>query len=232
MKEIKKKERMMEENKNMSEELEQEVKDTEAEPTENTEEIAESEDTVTADTSAEDTEDGEKLSRADKKRLKKAETRAGELEAELAKATASLAEALADTVASGIGVLNRKAFDLFRMKPCSPGISGGMSLLGTASSLLAATLMGGLAVLFDLVSGWEALIIVIAAFLGGVFDSFLGSVVQVKFKCTVCGEIVEREEHCGHPTEKHSGLAFVTNDLVNLLGTAFAAIIASLIFII
>ena len=83
----------MEENKNMSEELEQEVKDTEAEPPENTEEIAESEDTVTADTSAEDTEDGEKLSRADKKRLKKAETRAGELEAELAKATVSLAEA-------------------------------------------------------------------------------------------------------------------------------------------
>ena len=144
--------------------------------------------------------------------------------------TASLAEALADTVASGIGVLNRKAFDLFRMKPCSPGISGGMSLLGTASSLLAATLMGGLAVLFDLVSGWEALIIVIAAFLGGVFDSFLGSIVQVKYKCTVCGEIVEREEHCASPTEKVSGLTFVTNDIVNLLGTLFAAMLAAVIY--
>ena len=47
---------------------------------------------------------------------------------------ASFAEALADTVASGIGVLSGRAFDVFRMKKCPAGISGGLSLLGTFSS--------------------------------------------------------------------------------------------------
>lgn len=143
---------------------------------------------------------------------------------------ASLAEALADTVASGIGVLNPKAFDLFRMKHCKPGISGGMSVLGTASSLLAAMLMAGLACLFGLIDGGEFLLITASAFLGGVFDSFLGSIFQVKYRCTVCGEIVEREEHCASSTEKVSGLTFVSNDLVNLLGTLFAAAVAAALY--
>ena len=143
---------------------------------------------------------------------------------------ASLAEALADTVASGIGVLNPKAYDIFKMKPCTPGISGGMSLLGTVSSLLAATLMAGLAFLFNLVSGAEVLTITFAAFVGGVFDRFLGSVVQVKYRCSACGEITEREEHCSLPTEKHSGISFVSNDAVNLLGTLFSAIVSAVIY--
>ena len=143
---------------------------------------------------------------------------------------ASLAEALADTVASGIGVLNPKAFDLFRMKHCKPGISGGMSVLGTASSLLAAMLMAGLACLFGLIDGGEFLLITASAFLGGVFDSFLGSIFQVKYRCTVCGEIVERDEHCASSTEKVSGLTFVSNDLVNLLGTLFAAAVAAALY--
>lgn len=145
--------------------------------------------------------------------------------------TASLAEALADTVASGIGVLHNKAYDIFRMKPCEPGISGGMSVLGTVSSLLAALIMSAFAYLLGLVNGFEVLIVTFAAFLGGVFDSFLGSVLQVKYMCRACGSIVEREEHCGEKTEKHSGLSFINNDTVNLLGTAFAAIVAVVIYI-
>ena len=144
---------------------------------------------------------------------------------------ASLAEALADTVASGIGVLNPKAYDLFRMKPCKPGISGGMSVPGTLSSLFAALLMAVFAYLLGLVGGDEIVLIMICAFLGGVFDSFLGSLLQVKYKCTVCGELTEREEHCGKTAVHHSGLKFMSNDLVNLLGTAFSAILV-LIFII
>lgn len=143
---------------------------------------------------------------------------------------ASLAEALCDTVASGIGVLNHSAFDLFRMKPCRPGISGGMSLIGTFSSLLASAFMAALSVLLGLVGREEVLIILICAFLGGIFDSFLGSIVQVKYKCSVCGELTERDQHCAAPTVRHSGLPFVTNDLVNLLGTLFSAVTAAIIY--
>ena len=144
---------------------------------------------------------------------------------------ASLAEALADTVASGIGVLNPKAYDLFRMKPCKPGISGGMSILGTFTSILASLLMAVLASLLGLVATNEIVTIMLCAFLGGIFDSFLGSILQVKYKCTVCGELVEREEHCGKPTTHHSGIKAMSNDLVNLLGTAFSAILAIILFI-
>ena len=145
---------------------------------------------------------------------------------------ASLAEALADTVASGIGVLNPKAYDLFRMRSCKPGISGGMSILGTASSFVAALLMAIIANLLGLVLSNEVVIIMICAFLGGVFDSFLGSLVQVKYRCVVCGELIEREEHCGTPTVHHSGIKVMSNDLVNLLGTAFSAILAIILFLI
>ena len=145
---------------------------------------------------------------------------------------ASLAEALADTVASGIGVLNPKAYDLFRMKPCKPGISGGMSILGTVSSLLAALLMAVFAHLLGIVGNHEIVVVMICAFLGGIFDSFLGSLLQVKYKCTLCGELTEREEHCGAPTLHHSGIKVISNDIVNLLATAFSAILAIILFII
>ena len=143
---------------------------------------------------------------------------------------ASLAEALADTAASGIGAFSRDTFDPFRMRKCEKGISGGMSLLGTLASILGATILSALALAFGRITLTESFIILAAGFLGGVFDSMLGSLLQVKYKCGVCGRILEREEHCGERTHKHSGLSFVTNDTVNLLGTLFSAVIAALIY--
>lgn len=145
--------------------------------------------------------------------------------------TASLAEAFADTVASGIGVLSGRAFDVFRMKPCQPGISGGMSLLGSFSSLVAAVVIPIFALCFGRITLLEALIVAVSAFLGAIFDSFLGSLVQVKFRCKKCGLILEKEEHCGEKTERYSGIRIINNDAVNLLGTLFAALLAILLYI-
>ena len=142
---------------------------------------------------------------------------------------ASLAEALADTAASGIGSFAKRTFDPFRMKPCQKGISGGMSLLGTLSSLVGAALISVLALAFDKITIIDSLVVLAAGFLGGVFDSCLGSLLQVKYKCPVCQSIVEREEHCGEKTEKHSGIFFVNNDVVNLMGTLFAALVSSIL---
>ena len=143
---------------------------------------------------------------------------------------ASLAEAFADTAASGIGVTVGRAYDLFRMRPCVPGISGGMSLLGTGASLIAAALISLLAFAFGAISPIEALLVLFVAFLGAIFDSFLGSLLQVKYKCRVCGTIVDSAEHCGKKNERYYGLSFVTNDTVNLLGTLFSAIFAGLLY--
>jgi uncharacterized protein (TIGR00297 family) len=141
---------------------------------------------------------------------------------------ASLAEALADTVASGIGAFATTAYDPFRRKKCEKGISGGMSLEGTFASLAAALLISFIAYSLDL-DGFgvkEFFIVSGCAFLGAVLDSMLGSLLQVKYKCPVCGALTEEKLHCDTPTVKHSGFEAIDNDVVNMISCAFAAILA------
>lgn len=143
---------------------------------------------------------------------------------------ASLAEALADTAASGIGVLSGRAYDPFRHRPCTPGLSGGMSKLGTVASVFAALLMSLIALCFGSIDLIDVAVITLASILGAIFDSLLGSLLQVKFKCPKCGKITESKEHCSTPTTHHSGITCVTNNTVNLLSTIFSAILAGLLY--
>ena len=142
---------------------------------------------------------------------------------------AAVAEAFADTAASGIGVFSKSAFDPFRMRKCAPGISGGMSWLGTAASALGALFVAAVALAFGAANIKIFAIISISAFLGAVFDSALGSLLQVKYRCEVCDAITEKEEHCGQAATKHSGISFIDNDVVNCLGSAFAAAMSVLL---
>ena len=144
---------------------------------------------------------------------------------------ASLAEAFADTAASGLGFFAKRTYDVFRLKKCEGGLSGGMSLLGTFSSLVASAVISLVVLLFGVVDAAGFAIIFISGFLGSVFDSMLGSLLQVKYRCTVCKSIVEREVHCGAKTEKYRGLSFISNDTVNFFSTFFAAAMAVVIFV-
>lgn len=144
---------------------------------------------------------------------------------------ASLAEALADTAASGIGALSGRAYDIFRRRPCAVGLSGGMSLFGTLASAVAALIIGLIALAFGEINPAECSIITLAAVLGAFLDSMLGSLLQVKYRCTVCGSLVEKEQHCGRPAVRHSGISFVNNDLVNLISTLLAAVIAAMLYL-
>lgn len=145
---------------------------------------------------------------------------------------ASFAEAFADTTASGFGVFSKTTLDVFRLKKCECGISGGMSVVGTLSSLVAAFLLSFIPFFFGAFDISLVVISALTAFAGVLFDSFLGSVFQIKFKCRECGSVTEREEHCGKPTLHVSGYAFFDNDVVNLLSGAFTAILAAVFFII
>lgn len=144
---------------------------------------------------------------------------------------ASLAEAFADTAASGLGFFAKRTYDVFRLKKCEGGLSGGMSLLGTFSSLVASAVISLVVLLFGVVDAAGFAIIFISGFLGSVFDSMLGSLLQVKYRCAVCKSIVEREVHCGAKTEKYRGLSFISNDTVNFFSTFFAAAMAVVIFV-
>lgn len=148
----------------------------------------------------------------------------------LASYVAAVAEAFADTAASGLGIFARGAFDLFRMRKCQKGMSGGMSWLGTGSSLVAAALISLIAFLFGSIGALEIAIATAAAFLGAVVDSALGSLVQVKYRCEVCGALTEKEIHCQKPTKHHSGIPLVDNDVVNAASSASAAIFAAIFY--
>ena len=98
-----------------------------------------------------------------------------------------------------------------------------MSFVGTFSSLVAAILIS---LYLGTLNWWYVLVSAVAAFLGVIFDSFLGSVFQIKFECRSCGKITERHTHCGEPTKQIAGFAFFDNDVVNLLSGVFAAALA------
>ena len=138
---------------------------------------------------------------------------------------AAVGEAFADTVASGFGILAKSTYDPFRLKKCEKGISGGMSLIGTVSALAASAVICLLAAAFGMIGARAFVIALLSAFLGMVFDSALGSLFQVKYRCSECGKITERYEHCGHPTIKHRGIGFINNDVVNVMANAFSAIV-------
>lgn len=142
---------------------------------------------------------------------------------------ASLAEAFSDTAASGIGAFSSSAYDPFRRCKCDKGISGGMSLIGTFASLVGSCLISFVAYSVGF-AGYgikEFFIVWASSFIGALLDSFLGSILQVKYKCESCGIITESEEHCGTKTVVSSGFPIIDNDVVNMISCAVAAILAT-----
>ena len=144
---------------------------------------------------------------------------------------ASLAEALADTASSGVGAFSKKNYDIFRFKKCNVGESGGMSVVGTFAGFCGASVISLLCYALDLIGWKEVLIVASVGFVGCVFDSFLGSVFQVKFKCSVCGKTVERRTHCGVPALYLRGVKFVGNSFVNLSSTVFSGVLGLVLFL-
>lgn len=143
----------------------------------------------------------------------------------------ALAECFADTCASGLGSLSKGAFDPFRMKKVPVGLSGGMSVIGTLCSIIAPFGFLLISLAFGAVDIKTWVFCSLIAALGAIFDSFLGSVLQAKYKCPACGIITEKTAHCEQQTELVCGKRFITNDVVNLVSCAFAAALSAVIYI-
>ena len=143
---------------------------------------------------------------------------------------AAIAEMLSDTLASDVGTLfPGDPVDILRLRRVPKGRSGGVSLAGTLASL------GGclLAFLLALPSGIGAVAAGIAAgaaFCGMLADSVLGSLLQEKFRCAVCGRYTEKPHHCQTAATHTSGVPGIRNSEVNLICNLLAAGLAALVF--
>ena len=142
---------------------------------------------------------------------------------------ASLAAGFADSAASDIGILSRRtARSILTFRPVKRGLSGGVTALGTLSALAGAIFVSALALPFG--NGYGAVYFAIAfaaAFAATLADSVLGASLQALYRCDECGELTEKEIHCGAPTTLIRGARFMDNDLVNFISLIFAGALAA-----
>ncbi len=140
----------------------------------------------------------------------------------------AMAASLADSMASELGVLSRRPpRDIITLRLVEPGISGGVTALGFGMSALGAALIALFLALPKDGPGFAAFIDVTAAgFFAAICDSALGSALQVKYRCAVCGALTEKPVHCGKQGKPEQGLRWMTNDTVNFCNNLLGALAA------
>ena len=156
-----------------------------------------------------------------------------EREAFLCASGGALAASLADSMASELGILSKTPpRDICTLRRVQPGISGGVSALGLAMSALGSIIIAAVCLGHGRGGGFAA-VIALSGFLAALADSALGSAVQAKYRCPVCGALTEKKVHCGEKGSLEKGLSIVDNDMVNLLnnltGAAAALVLHAII---
>jgi uncharacterized protein (TIGR00297 family)/Raf kinase inhibitor-like YbhB/YbcL family protein len=153
-------------------------------------------------------------------------------------AAGALAAANADTWATELGVLARRAPRLITTwKPVEQGTSGAISATGTLAGAGGALLIALCAALF-----WPAgltgparwlgalALVTAAGLLGSLVDSLLGATLQAIYHCPACAKETERHptHTCGTPTRRVRGLPWLNNDAVNAACTLTGGLVAAL----
>ncbi len=125
---------------------------------------------------------------------------------------------VADSAASDLGILSDgKVISPITFKEVPRGLSGGVSLFGTASAFITSVIVALIVWAIGEIDAIGLLIMASMGFLGTVIDSLLGASVQRAYRCKACGTLTEREEHCAQPTVLVKGFKFIDNDIVNFL---------------
>ena len=144
---------------------------------------------------------------------------------------AVMAESLADTLASDIGMLSKKdPVNILTWERSSKGLSGNISLLGVTSSLIGAFFIALIYFIGIESSIRNSLVIIVSGVVGSLVDSFLGATIQVKYKCPKCNKITEKKKHCNKKTKYIRGVKWIDNNMVNLLSNLFIFLFLSITF--
>ena len=127
----------------------------------------------------------------------------------------------ADTWASELGQLSKQVpRNILTLKPMATGLSGGVSLAGTAASLAASAFILLPTYLSTPGLSWRGLVIIaFFSFAGSILDSVLGASLQGKYLSPE-GYLTEVSGP-GYPLVK--GFSFIDNDVVNFLASLLAA---------
>ena len=150
----------------------------------------------------------------------------------------SLAFALADTVATEVGLLSKSTpRSILTGKTILRGHSGGVTWRGEIAAIAGSLVIGIISALLFSRDIYQFAVIVGAFTTSGVLstnvDSVMGETVQCKYRCRICNKYSEKEIiHCNVITIQRTGLRFIDNNMVNVLGSFIgAAISCSFIFI-
>lgn len=144
----------------------------------------------------------------------------------------AMAAVNADTWATELGVLSKAPPRLIITgKTVERGTSGGVTWLGTLSSLAGAALVGLAAAWFTpQVSSLTVIgLVALGGLAGSLCDSALGATAQAIYYCPTCQKETERHPThlCGTPTVQVRGWRWLNNDLVNFICSLVGAAITA-----
>jgi uncharacterized protein (TIGR00297 family) len=137
----------------------------------------------------------------------------------------AFAAASADTWGTEIGSLSRRnPVSILTLRAVAPGISGGVTLLGTVATIGGALAVATAAALVKVAPLWP---VALAGIAGALLDSILGASFQELRWCPSCASECETALHrCGTPTVARRGFRWVGNDAVNVAATLCGALLA------
>lgn len=148
-----------------------------------------------------------------------------------------IAGATADTWGSEIGILSKNVpRSIVSFKPIEPGLSGGVSALGSIDSFFGSLLI--VITFWLLYSRYHtfqfstSLLIIVPLICGlvtSIVDSLLGATLQVKYRCTSCGQLTEQKQHHLQLTKQVSGISWLSNDWVNFFSGCLTVLLSWII---
>ncbi len=131
-----------------------------------------------------------------------------------------IAGCFVDSISSDVGTLSKKKpYDIIKRKHVDTGISGGVSVLGTISALIASLACAFAICEICKLKFIAVLLFTPLIFLQTIIDTILGSTIQVKYQCTKCSKIIEKPMHCGSSAIFKRGVSAINNDMVNLISS-------------